>query len=791
MAEEVRRPARVGKYKLLKLVDEDASGKLYRARDTETNRQVLLRVRGSGAAGTERAYDELASYDVPTDRAPAYPPYAAPRGTHPATVVAVGLGMLLTGILGYALGVYSTRSSAIIPPGSLLPVGRPALPGAGTQHVATTGQADEGEEAGTASAEPAAELALEEAQAQWERLRSLADYERGAQAFQNVRDKHAGTSAASRAGALLGRLYREWGATMERQRDYALAVDKYKQALALLDADSQEAKLTRSKLPAALLKAAQAERANGEFARAAEYYAEAARCEETDEGTAQRLLERASMLSEDMRDYDEAIRGLNDIVERFPGTRAAATGAKKLSDVYLAAARHALEQGKPERVMEFLAALTDKFPEREGLDEVQEIRAEALFRGFEIAKQQNDVEGGRRLYGQLFKSHADSKWTIRALRLRLGYRGAQPTYSDERARALLDMEVMHRQQRDYFKAIQGLESIIRAAPAESPALHSALAYLPAWLYEAALRNCGVGKQKESLAGARRLLDLFPYTRWADRAEGLQMGLTNPPKGMVYVPEGSFIAGTTMEDAAEILRARRLYQGEDEEDMIRMAAEADILQETPAQTLSVGAFFIDRCEVTNAQYSRFVKEMHHRLPSHWKGGKYPDGQGDVPVVNVSLADAQAYAAWRGARLPTEAEWEKAARGVDGRAFPWGADFAADRCNHMQPRDAGPKRVGSYANGASPYGCLDMIGNVSEWTSSDFKPYPGSRMVLREAEAHFKVVRGGPWFDATLTKIPARCASRIPSDPNEPQPDVGFRCVVSVPGPGGAAGPIAED
>ena len=115
------------------------------------------------------------------------------------------------------------------------------------------------------------------------------------------------------------------------------------------------------------------------------------------------------------------------------------------------------------------------------------------------------------------------------------------------------------------------------------------------------------------------------------------------KGMVYIPAGEFIMGNN---------------GGFPED------------ETPQHTVYLDAYYIDKDEVTNKQYQKFVRATGHRPPLHWIDGNYPTGQGDYPVVGVSFQDAQAYATWAGKRLPTEAEWEKAARGTDGRIWPWG-------------------------------------------------------------------------------------------------------------------------
>jgi len=184
--------------------------------------------------------------------------------------------------------------------------------------------------------------------------------------------------------------------------------------------------------------------------------------------------------------------------------------------------------------------------------------------------------------------------------------------------------------------------------------------------------------------------------------------------MVYVASGEFIMGTS---DAEIEAWLKGNPG-DERDYY--------LDEQPQLRIHLEGFWMGRTEVTNAQYRRFVAASGHSAPSHWKQRQVPRGLEQFPVVNVSWEDACAYCEWCGGRLPTEVEWEKAARGGDGRTFPWGFTWDDKRCRHFGPHMArtkkgeptdpvrdGPVAVGHYPRGASPYGCLDMAGNVWEW------------------------------------------------------------------------------
>jgi len=188
-----------------------------------------------------------------------------------------------------------------------------------------------------------------------------------------------------------------------------------------------------------------------------------------------------------------------------------------------------------------------------------------------------------------------------------------------------------------------------------------------------------------------------------------------------------------------------------------------------QTIPLESFKIGKYPVTNAQYKRFLDAVpDHRVPQvdedwaqpyNWdpKARSYPAGKANHPVVLVSWEDAQAYCRWAKKRLPTEEEWEKASRGEDGGEWPWGNEFDPDRANTTEGGARATTPVGCYPDGASPYGSLDMAGNVWEWTASDH-------------EQRGKVVRGGAWlFDQSL----ARCAYRVRHDPVYRDDGLGFR------------------
>ncbi len=261
--------------------------------------------------------------------------------------------------------------------------------------------------------------------------------------------------------------------------------------------------------------------------------------------------------------------------------------------------------------------------------------------------------------------------------------------------------------------------------------------------------------------------------------------------MVYVPAGEFTMGSADSDS-------QAYDNE-----------------KPQHRVMVAGFWIDRTEVTNAQYRKFVDAGGYTNQAYWteagwawKGQNnatqpncWGDGnfnQAQQPVVCVSWYEAYAYARWVGGRLPTEAEWEKAARGTDGRIYPWGNTWDGTRVNFCDRnctydwKDAGVNDgyattapVGSYANGVSPYGALDLAGNVWEWTSSawgknfdkpDFAyPYTPNDGREDQSSTDVRVLRGGSWYDGARD---VRSAIRFSVVPGYRGINIGFR--VASPG-----------
>ena len=232
-------------------------------------------------------------------------------------------------------------------------------------------------------------------------------------------------------------------------------------------------------------------------------------------------------------------------------------------------------------------------------------------------------------------------------------------------------------------------------------------------------------------------------------------------------------------------------------------------ENPQHVVYLDSFEIDRFEVTNIQYQRFVIENGISPPRYWNGVEYPTGQEIYPVVGIRWKDADAYCSWSGKRLPTEAEWEKSCRGSNGLIYPWGNrnrngsanvtylpegpspemwDTAWDYLGNLSNDDRGPGLlpIGTFPSGSSSYGVFDLIGNASEWTADRYNwdgywNVPASNpLVLEPAWNH--VVRGSAWlmpYGPTLDGYDySRCSARSSSHGDTRDARIGFRCARSV-------------
>ena len=220
--------------------------------------------------------------------------------------------------------------------------------------------------------------------------------------------------------------------------------------------------------------------------------------------------------------------------------------------------------------------------------------------------------------------------------------------------------------------------------------------------------------------------------------------------MVYIPAGNFLMGSDISDR----------------------------NQRPPHKVFLDAFWIDQTEVTNVQYQACVSEgacgSPHEL-DYFKDTKY----NNHPVIYISWDEAKTFCAWAGKRLPTEAEWEKAARGDDGRTYPWGNQKPNPSLTNYFDNRKGSSEVGSYPAGASPYGAMDMAGNVWEWTADWYSPEYYKISPVRNPTGpkagDKRIVRGGSWF--SLTEIVVRTYFRKASPPENQNYTTGFRCAWS--------------
>jgi formylglycine-generating enzyme required for sulfatase activity len=260
--------------------------------------------------------------------------------------------------------------------------------------------------------------------------------------------------------------------------------------------------------------------------------------------------------------------------------------------------------------------------------------------------------------------------------------------------------------------------------------------------------------------------------------------------MVYIGQGPSIMGLDKEDPKELGNARTTYHK-------RNRTQASTLNdESPAHMVFLDSYLIDKYEVSNKDYGDFIKANGHGSPAYWDDPRL--NSPNQPVVGVSWYDARAYCEYRGKRLPTEAEWEKAARGPNGNLYPWGDDFDPAKANYGKNHD-GSKPVDSYPDGVSYYGLHNMAGNVFEWVLDWYDPRYYSRLepmvnptgpekpvwiggtgtyvdLLTLGEK--RVIRGGSWV---APEGSVRSTHRFWNHPlnNSYGVGLGFRCAKTAP------------
>lgn len=236
--------------------------------------------------------------------------------------------------------------------------------------------------------------------------------------------------------------------------------------------------------------------------------------------------------------------------------------------------------------------------------------------------------------------------------------------------------------------------------------------------------------------------------------------------MVFVPAGEFIRGSSDVDEDGLAKQFGSPKGE------------FYIDERPEIKMHLEGFYIDKYEVTNSDYKKFIEKIGAKPPPTWYGSyNFPKGSARKPAVEVTWMHAGAYCSDVGKRLPTEEEWEKAARGPDGNKYPWGNDYDKTYGNLTPGKNTD---VGSFEKDISFYGVYDMGGNVMEWVDAWYKPYEGNNHKNKEYFKNHRVLRGGyagRGGHYTMNSIFARTTYRHFASPNKFALDVGFRCAKS--------------
>jgi formylglycine-generating enzyme required for sulfatase activity len=301
------------------------------------------------------------------------------------------------------------------------------------------------------------------------------------------------------------------------------------------------------------------------------------------------------------------------------------------------------------------------------------------------------------------------------------------------------------------------------------------------------KDAGSGSQPETSQqpkGSQAEPVLEARLRPQDLSDSVQSKMSgNDDVPMVLIPAGEFRMGSTQDHISKFLK-----------DFDGVSLEA-FQAEIPQRQVSLKAYYIDQYEVSYRRYREFLESTGRTAPTFWENERFH--QPDHPVLGVTWYDATAYCTWAGKRLPTEAEWEKAARGPEGYAYPWGNTWDPQRSNTasywagepfssiakwaewmqtaLDRGKAGPMKVGTFSNGVSPFGVHDMAGNVSEWVFDWYSPYETQPTLIHNPNGAdsgtMKVHRGGSW---SVSSIFARSAYRARENPEKRSPYIGMRC-----------------
>lgn len=634
---------------------------------------------------------------------------------------------------------------------------------------------------------PALQAAYEQMHQEAKRLMARNDYSYAAKKYEAFIIAHEGTPEAELAKEQLPAVLFAWAELLARggQEEAALAKyveiqEKYK--------DTEWADRARRAVPVTALQHARRLERNQDFDRALKIYQNLAEnYSDTEPGqtAAQKLPEimlASARKALSQKQSEKAIESLKTLIEKYPTTPSGGTATILMPEAMLQRALALLQDGKKTEAETALREVIQKHPNSDAATKAREQSAQLLYDdGQELLKSGKKTEALAK-FDELARAYPNTQVFAahraeleEALRIKPEPAPVEKPAPPKTLEAItkLTAEDLYKTAMDFFEqgkraqAMTTLEQVIHEH-ADTPWAEKAKDTMAKAMYDDAMRLKAEGRVKDYEDKIKELTARFPQSEWARMATEERVDIAEHPEGMVLVEAGPFIMGT---DENEI---RAFTMGEEPE--IAEAMRQAMLCETPKHQVVLPAFYIDRTEVTNAQYLKFVEATNHPPPTHWVKGKPLPGKENDPVVYVTYEDALAYAKWAGKRLPTEEEWEKAARGVDGRAYPWGRKYDESRCNFMNPNRKATTPVGSFPAGASPSGCLDMVGNVAEWTSSWFQPYPKNKYPQPEYGQTHRVVRGGAWND-TLACY-GRCAARRPVPPDTKNRAIGFRCAKDV-------------
>jgi len=237
-----------------------------------------------------------------------------------------------------------------------------------------------------------------------------------------------------------------------------------------------------------------------------------------------------------------------------------------------------------------------------------------------------------------------------------------------------------------------------------------------------------------------------------------------PEGMVLIPGGVYIMGSHKSlielDPVDLFNTDRHALG----------------PENPAHNVEIDPYFIDIFEVTHGAYMGFVKATNAKKPRFWDDPNF--NKNNQPVVGISWKEAQSYCKWKGGRLPTEAEWEKASRGKRSVSYPWGNEMPDSTKLNFNEELQKTAPIGSYESGKSDYGIHDLSGNVAEWTYdwhlAEFYVFSSKKNPVGPEKGHYKVIRGGNWRN-NLESI--NMTYRNATVPSIRSNSLGFRCAQS--------------